>query len=137
MTNGTDGRKGNGQFGKGWKGGGGNSASIKRGLEMKDAFQNAITPEDMRKIAKRLLDIALHGEAKHAIAAAHELFNRLIGKPSELVASETQNHFGNILVTDATEALKRVEARWAEEKRTGKYDPMCGIKPLRDRNADG
>lgn len=124
MAIGSSGRRANGTFGPNNNAGrGGDHVSIKRGLELKDAFMAAVTPEDMRKIAKRLLDIALNGEAKHAIAAAHELFNRLIGKPSELVASETQNHFGQMLVTNAADALKYINEQSDD-------DPMRGIKCL-------
>lgn len=131
MATASNGRSSNGQFAEGNVGGPGRDRSIVRGLELRDAYQAAVSIKDMRAIAERMVKIALHSDdERNAIAAATEVFNRCIGKSPEFVLGDTHNHFGNILVTSAADALKRVADKSDE-------DPMRGIHRLPSPNGKG
>jgi hypothetical protein len=125
------GRKGNGQFDKGWKGGVNQSPAIVRGVELRDAYQGAVSIKDMRAIAERLVGIALHSkDERNAIAAATEVFNRCIGKSPEFVVGDTHNHIGQMLFTNSADALKYVADQSDE-------DVMRGVKCLPNPNGKG
>ena len=132
MANGQNGRRPDGTFAPGNSAGrGGDHVSIKRGIEFKDAVMAAVTPEEMRQVARELLSIALTGKDERSrIAAASELFNRIIGKPSELAVGDTHNHFGNILSNSGAEALKHIQQQDSK-------DPMRGVKCLPNPNGKG
>ena len=126
MANGQNGRRPDGTFAPGNSAGrGGDHVSIKRGIEFKDAVMAAVTPEEMRQVARELLSIALTGKDERSrIAAASELFNRVIGKPTEMATGDTHNHYP-VLITTTAEALEKLEAN-----RKLRDDPYRGRKRL-------
>ena len=126
MAIGSDGRQSNGRFARGNPGGpGGDHVSTKRSIEFKEAYQNAITPKDMRKVALMVLKIALESEDEtHRLAAASELTNRLMGRPVEMQSGDIHNQYP-ILVTATAAALELLEARQSLGD-----DPMRGIRQL-------
>lgn len=72
-----DGRRANGQFGKGNRFARGNPHAS-RVNKLRAALLNAVTPEDMEEVAQSLLQRALNGN----IQAAKELNDRLFGRPA-------------------------------------------------------
>lgn len=127
MTNGSNGRKTNGKFAKGWQGGPGGDHS--HSLEFKKAYQEAITAEDMHKVALMVLDIALNSkDEKNRLVAAAELSNRLLGRPAEMVFEGDQVNNYPVLITTTAEAMKKLEAQ-----RSLGDDPYCGRKRLPNR----
>ncbi len=74
----TNGRSANGQFRIGNQGGPGNPHVTKVG-KLRSALLNAVTAADVRKIAKKLIELAIGGD----IAAAKLLLDRSLGKVAE------------------------------------------------------
>ena len=125
-------RKPNGHFGANNNASpGGDSVSTKRGLDFKDALMNAVTPKQVREMVAGLIEIALKDDdSRNRIAATKEVLDRIVGRSAEAVVGDTHNHFGNILVTSAADALKRVAEKSDE-------DPMRGFKRLPSPNGKG
>jgi hypothetical protein len=74
--NGRNGRDAGGRFAKGNAGGPGNPFS-RRAAELRTALYEAVTPDDLRAIVKKLVKHAKAGD----VTAAREVLNRLLGKP--------------------------------------------------------
>jgi hypothetical protein len=78
-TNGANGgRASNGRFTKGYAGGPGNPFG-KRVAELRSALFDAVTVDDLREIVQTLVTLAKQGD----IAAAKEVLERTLGKPTE------------------------------------------------------
>ena len=76
--NGDNGRDESGRFTPGNPGGPGNPHAAQVG-RLRSALLDAVTLEDMRAVALALVEKARAGD----IAAAHVLFDRVLGKPVE------------------------------------------------------
>ena len=89
-----NGRDGQGRFAPGWKGGPGNphAAQVAR---LRVEMLNAVTPDDMRAIVSRLVQLAKGGDVR----AIKELLDRTLGRPVE---------------ADLIERLSALEARAAQ-----------------------
>ena len=74
-----------GRFLPGCSGGPGNPFARNVGA-WRAALANAVTPEDIRDVALKLLQSAKAGEAW----AVHELLDRCLGKPDQKLAVEAQ-----------------------------------------------
>ena len=90
QQNGNSGRDGGGRFSKGNSGGPGNPHA-KRVGELRTAFLEAVTVEEMKAIVTMLLEQARAGD----IHAAKEVLLRTLGRPTE---------------ADFAERLERIEA---------------------------
>lgn len=124
MRDGSNGRQANGKFAVGNPGGRGGRA-ISEAMEFREAALKATKPAEYADAVKHMMEIARNRkDPATAVLAFRELSNRLIGKPTELVAGETHNHYP-ILVTTTAEALKKLEAN-----RSLSDDPLRGIKRL-------
>lgn len=77
--NGSIRRKANGRFASGNAGGPGNPY-VKRAAELRTALYASVTPADLRKIVKRMVQSAKDGD----LAASREVLNRLLGKPEPI-----------------------------------------------------
>ncbi|MEY4212245.1 MAG: hypothetical protein RL458_470 [Pseudomonadota bacterium] len=71
-------RSSNGQFGAGNPGGPGNPYA-RRVAALRTALMDAVTDEDIRAVARALVNQAKAGE----VPAIRELLDRLVGKPTE------------------------------------------------------
>ena len=73
-----NGRDGRGRFAAGWKGGPGNphAAQVAR---LRAEMLNAVTPDDMRAIVSRLVELAKGGDVR----AIKEVLDRTLGRPQE------------------------------------------------------
>src|SRR5262245_26680099 len=71
-----DGRGADGRFVKGWKGGPGNPHA-RACAARRQALTDAVTPEDLARVAKKLLEMAEGGD----LPAAALLFKYAIGQP--------------------------------------------------------
>ena len=80
---GSNGRKANGQFEKGWKGGNGNPLG-KQVNELRQVLIEATTPERMRKLANVLYNRAVDGD----MFAMRELLSRVVGKPADALDAD-------------------------------------------------
>lgn len=80
ILNGDEGRTDRGTFAKGNPGGRGNPLA-KQVNQLRVALAKAVTPADVRGIAKGLIRKAKNGD----VAAAHELFDRLLGKAKQAI----------------------------------------------------
>ena len=71
-------RDGRGRFAPGWKGGPGNpyAAQVAR---LRAEMLNAVTPDDMRAIVSRLVELAKGGDVR----AIKEVLDRTLGRPQE------------------------------------------------------
>jgi hypothetical protein len=78
--NGANGRQPNGRFAPGNAGGPGNPFA-RRVATLRSALLEAITPEDVTEIVRKLVEMAKAGD----IAAAREVLTRVIGKPADAV----------------------------------------------------
>jgi len=78
--NGPDGRDALGRFGKGNPGGPGNPYA-KRVAAIRSALLDAVSEDDLRGIVNALVSKAKAGD----VAAAKEVFNRLVGRPSAAI----------------------------------------------------
>ena len=76
-------RKANGRFAKGNPGGPGNPYA-RRVAQLRAVIADAVTDEDLLAIVGALVERAKKGD----VAAARELFNRLVGRPPEAVDPE-------------------------------------------------
>ena len=124
------GRDSGGRFARGNAGGPGNPYA-KRTAEMKAAFMAAITPKDMRKLARRLYEKAVSDD-KHWLEAMKLLLDHLLGKPTEAPPwHDASGPQYPILVTTTAEALKQLEARGPAGD-----DPLRGLRRLSERNPD-
>ena len=132
-SNGGSGRDSGGRFARGNAGGPGDPYA-KRTSEMRDAFMAAVTPDEMRQVARELLSIALtSNDERNQIAAAHELCNRILGRPAAAPSHDDgMKQQYPILVTTTAEAMKALEERRRLDPNHN--DPYCGRKPLTHRN---
>ena len=73
-----NGRDGRGRFAPGWKGDPGNprAAQVAR---LRAEMLDAVTPDDMRAIVSRLVELAKKGDVR----AIKEVLDRTLGKPQE------------------------------------------------------
>ena len=73
-----NGRDGRGRFVPGWKGGPGNphAAQVAR---LRAEMLDAVTPDDMRAIVSRLVELAKGGDVR----AIKEVLDRTLGRPQE------------------------------------------------------
>jgi hypothetical protein len=94
-----DGRRPDGLFARGNKGGPGNYLG-RRTREYREAIYKAVTPKDAADIMRAMVDIAKQGD----VAAAKVVFERLMGAPEAM---------------DVTEKLATLEAAVSEFMRTG------------------
>ena len=94
--NGPNGRRPDGKFAPGWKGGPGNPFA-KRVGRLRAALLKAVSPADMRAIVKALVAQAKAGD----VASAREVIERCLGKPIE---------------SDLLERLEAIEAALAAER---------------------
>lgn len=124
MANGSNGRKANGQFDKGWEGGPGGSTTWKS-RDYYDGYTAELSIDDIKKLARRVMDKAMSDDPD-AMVAAKDILDRVLGKPTETVAGDTHNHYP-ILVTTTAEAIKKLEAT-----RSLGDDPYRGRKRLPD-----
>lgn len=74
-ANGGNGRDGKGRFAPGNKGGPGNP-NTQRVARLRETLLNAVTPEEMERVVRALLDKAQEGD----VPAIKELLDRTIGK---------------------------------------------------------
>lgn len=81
---GTSGRGGDGRFAKGNKGGPGNPFN-RQVAAIRRALLDAVTPEEIHYLARRLMDKALEGN----LAAAKLLLSYLVGKPAPAADPDT------------------------------------------------
>ncbi len=122
LANGSNGRKANGQFDKGWEGGPGGSTTWKS-RDYYDGYTQELSIKDIKKLARRVYKKAMSDDAD-AMIAAKDILDRVLGKPTEIVAGDTHNHYP-ILVTTTAEAVKKLE-----ENRSFGDDPLRGVKRL-------
>lgn len=88
-------RDNRGRFAEGNPGGPGNPLA-KRTAEVKQAFLNAVTPDDVGDIARKLVEQAKAGDT----VAARIVLDRILGRdsqPIELALSPAENHDGYTL----------------------------------------
>jgi hypothetical protein len=69
-----------GRFGEGNPGGPGDAPALAKSHQLRAALLSAVTPEDIREVAAKLLESAKGG----SLPAIRELLNRCIGKPREV-----------------------------------------------------
>ena len=82
-----NGRDASGRFAKGNSGGPGNPQA-KRVGELRTAFLEAVSTEDMRLLARKLLEQAKAGD----VQAAREVLMRTLGRPTEADILERMDH---------------------------------------------
>jgi hypothetical protein len=90
------GRDASGRFAPGNPGGPGAIAHerTKRAGELRQALHAAVTPEDMAAIARALIDKAKSGD----VAAARELLDRIIGRPTPAPTPEGESGGGPVVI---------------------------------------
>ncbi len=76
--NGANGRDASGRFAKGNPGGPGNPFARHVG-QLRSALLEAVTAEDMRVVASKLVELAKSGDVR----AIKELLDRVLGRPQE------------------------------------------------------
>lgn len=76
-TNGANGRDTKGQFAKGNSGGPGNPHA-RQVARIRSQLLSMVSEDDLREVLQALIKRARTGD----VAAAHELLNRLVGKPA-------------------------------------------------------
>ena len=89
-------RDGRGRFAKGNPGGPGNPLAQRVG-QLRAAMLTAVTTEDVRAVAEKLVELAKDGN----VPAIRELFERTLGKPQE---------------ADLIERIEQLEALLAQEQ---------------------
>ena len=76
--NGVNGRNSNGRFAQGNPGGPGNPHAKQIGM-LRSALLEAVTPDDVKSIASKMVEMAKGGD----IPAAREVLLRVLGRPQE------------------------------------------------------
>ena len=79
----------------------------KRVAELRSALLDAISPEDLRVIVGQLVQKAKSGD----VAAAREVLDRALGKPSQAVAVEGRGYFIPELTDEQRERARRIAER--------------------------
>lgn len=104
-TNGDNGgRTARGTFAKGNAGGPGNPHA-KRVARLRSALMRAVTPDDIKGIVRKLIDMARAGD----VAAAREVLQRVLGPPVPLSFEERLARIESALGDEANELRQQAE----------------------------
>lgn len=131
LPNGDNGRGSNGQFTKGNAGGPGNPYA-RRAAELRAAMFDAVSPDDLRAVVGKLIEVAKGGD----VAAAKLIFERTLGKScvdrpplslEEVEQSLEERLKQHARITDeliyAVERIERLEVEFGVDR-----DTVNGVK---------
>jgi hypothetical protein len=133
LVNGSNGRAADGRFAVGNPGGPGGSAFAKRSAQLRQTLIDAVSEQDIRDVATKLVERAKAGD----VDAARLLFDRLLGKPVMPVAVKTEpaDEIRTVETVTLNQAIEQLKRATPEEREIVRRAMEIMRKGQREANA--